>query len=658
MKKVFLILFLLLLGAGGYFAFNFMSKDAEIVDPMTIISADAIYILQADDPIDNWNSFSQSEFWTFLKQHPSFAEITAEADYLDELMSENSQLLKLVGKRDVYMSAHVTKNNDYDFLFLVDLQDASKLEVLPSLLKKITNEQDFKTTEIEYKGNIIIDLYDKASKDHLYIAQIKNFLACTYTQSIMLHSISLSAQDSVAIAPKFTEVENRVDHSGIARLYLNYQYLDDYIKLYANLDRTTLDALESSFSYTGLDMFLDGDEGILEGYTSLPDSVELYTKLLQEHGNAEFGFDEVISARTAYAQAIGIDKFKDFYKKVLELRSKESESMAEYSAMQRKVETVLGLSLEKDILAWVGDEIVLAQSNPSYLQTGEDVMIIAIKAYNIDFAQEKLLKVQKMIKRRTPARFKKMTYKTYDIYYLDIKGFFGLFFGEAFSKITKPYYTIVGDYILFSNSPKTLVANLEDYENGFVLANSDAFNKVKDNLPDEATLLTYINGPLTYPVMRNSVKREDLAEYQKNKPYLNFFKGIGITYTAQGEGFENKIYLTYQEDTAQAIPPQKTDELVSVYLEDHSEALKNLSEAETFVLNEVNEGEFEKLHKGTTQIHIKAETKNGIFHGDFKEFYVDGTLRSEGSYRKGKKVGRWKYYNEQGEITEKSWEGL
>ena len=83
-----------------------------------------------------------------------------------------------------------------------------------------------------------------------------------------------------------------------------------------------------------------------------------------------------------------------------------------------------------------------------------------------------------------------------------------------------------------------------------------------------------------------------------------------------------------------------------------------MSEAEVFVLNEVNDGEFVKYFSGTEIVQLKAETKNGQLHGDFMEFYPNGSVRSEGKYRKSKKVGRWKYYNTEGVLEEKDWEGL
>jgi hypothetical protein len=657
MKKIIALLLITAIGTGGYMAYT-MWSDHKTLKGLALVPDDAIYILESENPIANWRSFSKSNFWSFLKKHPSLAEVSSDADYLDDIINQNKAVFGLFGKRNFLMSAHVTKPKDYDFLFLIDLGKASKLKLLPLVLKTVINKNEYSIKEGDYEGINVFDLYDKKAKDHLYISQVNNYVVCSYTYKLVQKSIDQSKVKDYKSPELFTEAYSRTDQDGLARVYLNYSLLDDYIKQYADMSPSMLNSLSSSFSYTGLDMNLGDDDATFKGYTSLPKEGDLYSKLLQQYGNAEFGFDEVISARTAYLQAIGINKFKEFYKKVMELRSKESSSVAEYNELKNKVEKVLGLSIEKDLLAWIGNEIVLAQNNPSSLHRNEDDLLVAIKAYNMDFAKEKLTYIQKRIKRRTPAKFRKMTYKTHEIYYLDVKGFFGLFFGKAFSKLTKPYYTIIGDYIIFSNDPKTLVSAIEDYENGYVLANSPDFIRVKESMPSESVLFSYVSGPYVYPVLANKIAPAERSNYAKNEPYLSFFKGIGISYTARGDGFENTLYMHYKNVPKTTNPVSQSDELASEYLENNSEALQGLSEAETFVLNVVNDGEFIKYFKDGTTVHLRGDIKDGQFYGDFEEFYANGNLRSTGKYRKGRKVGRWKYYTETGELSEKEWEGI
>ena len=659
MKKLFLSIIGLGVLAVGYITYSFLSEQIDTANPLQLIPPNAIYILEAEDPIENWKSFSQSTFWTFLKKHPSLAEINEEADYLDTLLNNNRHTFKLLKNRHFYMSAHMKGASDYDFLFLIDLDQASKLNLVSKTIHSLTSDEDYTIRENDYKGYTITDLKDKTDRDHFYLTQVKNYLVCSYTRKLVTTSIDQIEQEDFAMPTSYTQVADELDTDGLARIYLNYSYLDNYLKLYLTDNSSSTKALSRSFSYTGLDLILDKDHATLSGYTSLPDSVELYTKLLQKYGNTRFRFDEVISARTAYLLALGIDDFDEFYQDIVALREKE-ESAAAYNSIKNKVEKVLGLNLEKDVLAWIGDEIILAQNRPSKLHRNEEDFIVAIKADDIDFAKEKLLLLQKKIKRRTPARFRKLQYKTYPIYYLDIKGFFHVFFGKAFGKLTKPYYTIIDDYVIFSNSPRTLVSTIEDYEDGLVLAKSTEYKAAVDELPSSNTLLVYASGPRAYDALKQNIKESEVADYKKSKPYLTFFKTLALSYTASGTGFENEMYVHFVEDAELVgeLPPDRSEKLSSEYLEDYAAKLQSMSDAEVFVLQQINNGKFETYYTGNQQVKILAETKNGRFHGDFIEYYINGNKRSEGTYRKGRKIGRWNYYDDQGTRTEKKWEGL
>ena len=657
MKKKIALLTTAMLITGGFLAYSREYKSARSASGITLIPSDAIYILETQNPIENWKTFSQSTFWSFLKTHPSLAEITKDADYLDKTIHDNRRLLGLFGKRDFYLSAHLTKKNDYDFLFLTDIGRLGWFDIIPLALKATTSKKTHSISEDEYKGVIVVDLYNKDTKEHIYFAQLENFVAISYTDHIVLNAIDASEQKAALLPPTFQMAYDQTTQAGLARLYLNYSFIDEFISLYAQLSPSILETVSQSFAHTGLDVHLAEHDAKMEGFTSIPTSSS-YNKLLQEYGNASFGFEKVLSKRIAYLQAIGINNFKDFFEKVTALRMTESETAAEYLGIKNRVEKILGISLEKDLLAWMGNEIVLAQSNPSKLHHNEDDMLMAIKANQIDFATEKLFHIQAQIRKRTPAKFKKLTYKSHDIYYLDIKGFFGMFFGNAFSKITKPYYTIIGDYIVFSNEINTLVSAIEDYKNGEVLASSEDFMRVKSNVPSKSALFSYVNGPHAYSVFKSKIPPADLASYLDNQPYIDFFKGIGITYTAQGTGFANHIYFHFEETPATILPKHITNALTKITLGEHDNLVENLTDPELFMLNEVNNGILKKYYSNGKILHVWAATKKGKLHGTFLEYYINGKAYSKGKYRKGRKVGRWIYFSRTGELVEKKWEGF
>ncbi|MBT8327693.1 MAG: DUF3352 domain-containing protein, partial [Bacteroidia bacterium] len=642
-----------------YVSYKLVFKKAIQTEAINLIPPDAIFILETEQPVKNWRSFSSSNIWTFLKTHPYLHDLNADARYLDSLMNENKTLLKYFGDRSFHLSAHMTHKNDYDFLFLVDLKKTANFNPSLLLIKSILDSDEFKVTKQEYKSHKVFNIHDLEDGDYLYMSKVANFMVFSYSLPVLKNSLDLKSEYSLLNDRDFVEASDMVSSKGLARLYIQYDFIDEYLNIYTKANENLLQSFSNSFAYSGLDISIADKRSLMEGFTSIPDSIEQYSSLIQEYGNTSLQFHHVISSRTAFAQVIGLKDFKTFYNKLLELKQNNPETIQNYNQVKTKVENVLNLSLEDDLLSWIGKEAVIARNEPNKYNQFEDDYILAIKTNDINVATKKLLNIQKQIKKRTPAKFQKMSYKTNSIYFLDIKGFFGLFFGKAFDKITKPYYTVIEDYVVFSNKPTSLIAAIEDYENGNILANLPSFKKITDAIPKNVAIFTYANGDLAYNSLTKTIENQELKKYKANKKYFNFFKSVGVAYTSEGKGFKNVIVVHHDEANDIALPPAPLiDSLKKSYFKNYASELQNLSEAETFVLYNINNGEFITYHGESNQIHIKAQTKKGKFHGKFIEYYKNGETRVQGKYRKGKKVGRWKYYNFDGQLTEKEWSGL
>src|SRR3546814_17543685 len=106
-------------------------------------------------------------------------------------------------------------------------------------------------------------------------------------------------------------------------------------------------------------------------------------------------------------------------------------------------------------------EIAFAQNEPGNLGRQQE-FIVAIKANDIDDARKHLDFVKDQVRRNTPLKFDAINYQGYEINYLELSGFFRLFFGKMFERLERPFYTIVADYVFFCNNTKKLLNLVED----------------------------------------------------------------------------------------------------------------------------------------------------------------------------------------------------
>ena len=222
---------LALLGSIGFAAWWYLFPSRK-VNGLNLVPQDAIYVIHSERPIDNWNQLSNSAVWKFLKQHPTFAEITSYADYLDQLIKDNQSVFNLVGKRDLFISAHKTKAKDYDFLFAIDLKKATGVAGLQSALQITFERGGYKVTTRSHHGDDILEVYDPKAKDVLYLTTIDNFIVGSYTSQLVEHSLEQYNEPYLARENKFTELLSLTDDQGIGKLYINYNYIDDYMNCY------------------------------------------------------------------------------------------------------------------------------------------------------------------------------------------------------------------------------------------------------------------------------------------------------------------------------------------------------------------------------------------------------------------------------------------
>ena len=64
--------------------------------------------------------------WQHLIDDPLFEDISESAKTLDSLIRDNETMDMLFTNRPLLISCHLLPNQDFDFLFLVDLKQAGK----------------------------------------------------------------------------------------------------------------------------------------------------------------------------------------------------------------------------------------------------------------------------------------------------------------------------------------------------------------------------------------------------------------------------------------------------------------------------------------------------------------------------------------------------
>jgi len=643
MKKFFIwfTIIILLLGV-GYFVYLKFFAASKNIDAMACIPSDAIYIIETSQPIKSWKKISESKPWNHIKTQATFSEIAKSADALDKMIKEHDIIFDAFGDRKVFISAHKTKPNDYDFLYVVDLQGAAKIGVIKQAIDMLCKMGGFKTKTKEYKSYQITENLDPETGEILYTSIIENQLVCSYVVKLVESAINTVDSPYFTKQEKFKDVSNRTGDGGLFKLYLNATYYDDLIACYQQpLDQINID-ISNIIQYAGMTGSVDDDAIKMDGNLNIHDSMDNHLSDMLQFGTGKLGNQEYITNQAAMCMSLGYEKFGDFYEKLdksMQLNDKD------YGTMSKSVNTTeqfLGITLRKNIVSWIGDEVTYVTLSPNDSAKAADYAIV-IHANKKESMQENMDLIAKRLKRRSLGILKVQTeeYNEHTIKRMKIRGLFRKMFGKMFEKFDMPYYTIIEDRIIFTNTEYNMHRMIDDYAAGNTLAKNDEYNKLIDKFNNNSNVFVYVNMEQYFPLMRTSVKPETYYKMKQNQKYITCFPKMGFQMTGNGKYYDVKLHLAFNVDEHKMNDSATITDSVEKVITDDS----------THVAYANNTKE-EHYPNGQIKVEAKMNEENKM-HGEYKEYWENGKLKIKGNYENGLKIGVWKYYKETGEYDRK-----
>ena len=625
----------------------FVSPDRNI-QQIYLVPEDAAFIIQSSAPIDDWAKFSGSATWQCLKRAKAFEDVTRNVETLDTVVRSNKMLLSLVGKRDMLISIHKVRARDWDFLIVLDMQKASKMDLLKDQLETVLTMAGSSVTNRMHNGINILEMRDPDTRDIFYCAFVDNHFVGSYTSKLVESAIDSRNKPKIGLDHSFIEAEKRVSGKGLVRVFINYARLPQFLNIYLGTGNEYIDMFSNSMDFAGL--YFNTDHKRME----VKDTADPYIMALLNSGKHRMKAHEILSGRTALYTNIGFSNPVTFVKELENALAVHDPQWCEsYRSSRKKIESLFDISLEENFLSWMSGEFAITQSEPGLL--GHDPeLILAIGAKSIKDARKNMEFIEKKIRRRTPLRIKTVDYKGFEINYVEMKGFFRLFFGGLFDKFEKPYYTYVDDYVVFSNKASSLLSFVEDYDQKNLLKDNPGFKNAFSYLNSSSTVFLYTDVHKFYYQLKPMMNAVTWGEIQSDKEIVYSFPYWTMQITGDGQSASLQCvmdYKPYQPEEA-SVAVVVDDEADEVMNEDAETEKEQMSELQRFYVEKF-EGNVLREFYPEGALKSEAEVKEGKRHGRYREYYENGKLKLRGKYGNNIPKGTWKYYTEEGEFERK-----
>jgi len=652
MKKIIRILIILILLCGAvYAAYRYFLSGKSSFQSIYLVPENAVIVIESDAVFDAWDKIVHSDAWNTVRNIEALAELDRDIRSIDSLISKKIFLFRLLDRRKVMMSIHEYAAGKYENLYSINIGKISRLRNPEKLLRSLLGNE-YPITKRDYSGQTIYEMQDKASGDMYIFSFLHDKLI--FSPNYMLVEASIDEVDKMTIGRDlgFIEISKKVSGRGLFNVYIHNKYFPAYLLHYMGSIPSGMKEMDKELTYTGFKFSIGADGMIsLEGYAGVNEQEKSIYSTILDAGNGGMKSMEVVPAEIASMVKISISNATDYFNQSLkQLNPVEYEN---HMATVQKLEKKFRINAQEHILSWIDDEIVLVQTKPSNLGHKNEFAAI-IKSKSKKAAEANLQYIVKQIQKNAPVKFKTVEYEGFTLNYISFPGLIKMLFGRMLNKLERPYFTQIEEFVIFSNHPQTLKNIIDDYNNGKTLALSATFENFSKQFSRRNSAFCYVDIPVFYNNLNNFLNTETWKKLEKNKSYLNHFPYTGI----EMENKDGLLHLTIKavySDTAESFTRM-------LY---HGDDFLKLFSGEEIIIDEskpVNWYDPEIIIKdldakraigynadGTVKYEV--ELKNGLKHGDFKEYFPEGRIKISGKFRDDLPDGNWKLFDENGELV-------
>lgn len=611
------------------------------------VPADASMIFHLEEPFEQWSDITSNKIWNYLKTNPYFSELGNDIDSINLEMESNPTLWELVIGRPMVISVHQTRPNDYDFLYTIDLQRSAQFEFIKDYIKDLRDDIH-KVFSRTYHGQEIIEFAFDDSPTTYYLSIRENLLIISSTHTLVEQSIDQIDEPVLIRDLDFIDVSKQMGGDGI-KMYIQYDHLTQFLKQFMSPGEEAELGMLNPLKYSGLTMDATDEYISITGFSSIKKNGPNLLTALINSGEGEVEAGTIVPDNASYFMSLGFDDAERFYKQ-MEKVLMEEEDGEDYIKSKEKVEKYLKISIKDNFLSWMDNEIALIQLN-SNSDKNKVELAVAIKHSDAGDAKKNLDFIKEQIRKKTPVKFRGVNYKDHEIHYLSIKGFFKLMFGKAFADIDKPYYTIMEDYVVFSNSPKTLGKIITAVQENHTLDNTQEYAHLMENFAIESNLFIYLSAEEVLNDAQRILDKESWKDLTPHKVYIKSFPMSAFQFTTKGELLRHQLqmnYLNHEQINGWIKLVEESNFIEDKELESEEASEDDIISIENILPEDFNSKTLSEEYPNG-QMKFEVSLKDGLKHGRYYHYDSVGNMIVKGRYKDDKKTGVWKTYNSEGE---------
>jgi predicted Fe-Mo cluster-binding NifX family protein len=547
-KIIFGILIAALLVAG----IRWYTYTEEIHTPVSnginAIPSNAAIIFESKQTKNTWKKLSQTNImWEELLGTQTFAKLNLQAHYIDSLLKLNSAVSQLLDNRSVFISAHISGTNTFDFLYVYSLPNLTYQSTVEEFIKTVNSNSE--PTHRDYDG-IEINTIHSPGKDSLSFAFSKGILMMSSKQNLVEDAIrQLKSGISFSSDKNFSKIINTAGKNVDANVYVNYKAIPGLLTNFIPSPlQNKVNGIADFADCSGWDINIKPNALMLSGFTQANDSSISYLNLFSKQKPQEIELPKVIPVKTALMIFSGVSNIKAFHRDYKNYLSSKQLSQ-NYEQYIDTINKKYRINIERSMLDWIDNEMALVITEPSSTDYTNNAYAV-IRANNVETAINTLNGLTDSINKKEKEKEKEKTdttiFKDHVISHLNLPELLPELLGWQFNTITKNYYTSVDDYVVFANSDNALRSFISDFENNKTLGNDKNYQAFQENISGEANLYIYSSIARSSNIYSSVLTEEMAKDIEKNTSIYHKFEAVSVQFSSTNNKlFYSTVYVKY-----------------------------------------------------------------------------------------------------------------
>jgi hypothetical protein len=491
---------------------------------------------------------SNNKMWKELSSSGIFKETDVILEYLESLLKRDARIRGFLEKK-LSISVSLKANNSPGILFYlpVSVRRQDKL-----MLKLMANElKNFNFVKRRYEESII---YDLSWKD---VTGIRNF-SFTVLRGVLVGSFSselveesarqINTEKNITTRPEFASITKTVGNKVPVNIFVNYKNTDEIFKYFMNPGFSKQNtAIRNLASWGALDAEIFSDRIILNGFTSLNDSLNEELRIFSQQNPVEFNSPVFLPDAISFFKLFGFSDKEMFFKQLSFFMLKDPNSKEQLTRKKNLLKEY-NIDLDKAFSEMIGDEYGYTAMQSG--RTSSPFFFMELKSQSLAEQQfREWLSTWALKNGKTPGELM-MDYKidnsnTLTVFKLPLGGIPSMIFGPEFNSPGNDYFTFINNYLVFANSYNSLKEFIYQVVLGNTLASGSSYTSLGENISSRSNFYLFAKPASIIESSVGLLSESAQAIIHKSKETLPKFNAISVQFSATDGLIYSHAFINY-----------------------------------------------------------------------------------------------------------------